>query len=69
MCHRVLDDQQHEDDTMEVSIEKNLDGAARSLGLTLYRRDYGTHAFNEIELNAWRWSLLVSLPAKSTTSA
>jgi hypothetical protein len=54
---------------MEYAIEKNLDGAARSLGLTIYKRDFISHAYTEIELHAGRWTLLVSIPTKARTLA
>lgn len=51
---------------IEHAIEKHPSGSARSLGLTIYRCDYISHAFTEIELHAWWWTLLVSLPTKPT---
>jgi hypothetical protein len=44
------------------AVEQVMRGAARSLGVSVYRRDLGTCAFIEIELAMVFWLLLVSLP-------
>jgi hypothetical protein len=52
---------------MEISSEKIPSGAARSLGLSIYRRDYISHAFTEVQIDLWWRVIFVSLRAKATS--
>lgn len=53
---------------MEVTNEKIPGGAARSLGLSIYRRNYISHAFTEVQIDLWWAVIFVSLRAKATIS-
>ena len=53
---------------MDYAIERISSGAARSLGLSIYRRDYISHAFTEVQIDLWWAVIFVSLRATARIS-
>jgi hypothetical protein len=52
---------------IEHSIERHITGTPRSIGVTTYSTDHGTHSIREIELHLWALDVLVSITTVAPT--